>query len=189
MGKKLSDMSMEELWQLFPIFLTEHQDCWEKWYEEELMLLQKILPYNQIKRINHIGSTSLKTIWAKPIIDILVEVSQDCNMSEIKKILLNHSYLCMSERENQISFNKGYTENGFAERVYHLHLRYFGDTDELYFRDYLNENPNIAKDYESLKLDLWKKYENNRDGYTDSKTDFITRYTQKAKEKYGSRYC
>ena len=95
----------------------------------------------------------------------------------------------MSERENQISFNKGYTENGFAERVYHLHLRYFGDTDELYFKDYLNENPNIAKDYESLKLDLWKKYENNRDGYTDSKTDFITRYTQKAKEKYGSRYC
>ncbi|CDI49289.1 GrpB family protein [Clostridium tetani] len=189
MSKKLSDMSIDELWILFPIFLIEHQDCWEKWYNEELMLLQKILPSNQIRRINHIGSTSIKTIWPKPIIDILVEVQQECNMKEIKEILLNRGYLCMSEGESGISFNKGYTENGFAQKVYHLHLRYLGDNDELYFRDYLNENPDIAKNYESLKFSLWKKYKHNRDGYTDSKTDFITRYTEKAKEKYGSRYC
>ena len=39
MGKKLSEMSLEELWQLFPIFLTEHQDCWKEWYFEEENLL------------------------------------------------------------------------------------------------------------------------------------------------------
>ena len=68
-----------------------------------------------------------------------------------------------------MSFNKGYTEEGFAEKVFHLHLRYFGDNDELYFRDYLNERPDIAEKYEQLKLSLWKKYEHDRDGYTEAR--------------------
>ena len=70
MGKKLSEMSIEELWQLFPIFLTEHQDCWESWYMEEVRELKEILP--QDTKISHIGSTAVGSIWAKPIIDILV---------------------------------------------------------------------------------------------------------------------
>ena len=44
MGKKLSKMSLEELWQLFPIILTEHQECWKEWYLEEETLLKKVLP-------------------------------------------------------------------------------------------------------------------------------------------------
>ena len=63
-----------------------------------------------------------------------------------------------------------------------------GDNDELYFRDYLNEHPEVAKEYEALKLDLWKKYEHNRDAYTDAKTDFIRHWTQEARKKYGNRY-
>ena len=95
----------------------------------------------------------------------------------------------MSTEQNRISFNSGYTKNGFADKIYHLHLRYFGDNDELYFRDYLNEFPEIAKAYEHLKLDLWKRYEYNRDGYTAAKTEFIVRYTKEAKERYGGKYC
>ena len=49
-------MSLEELWQLFPIFLTEHQVDWEEWYLEEESLLKKSLPC--IERISHIGSTA-----------------------------------------------------------------------------------------------------------------------------------
>lgn len=62
----------------------------------------------------------------------------------------------MNETEDWISLNKGYTENGFAEKVFHIHLRYIGNNNELYFRDYLNEYPKIAKEYEKLKLNLWK---------------------------------
>ena len=94
----------------------------------------------------------------------------------------------MSETSDRISFNKGYTEKGFAEKVFHLHLRYIGDNDELYFRDYLIEHTNIAIEYGRIKLKLWKKYEFNRDGYTNSKTGFIQKYTEKAKLKYGDRY-
>lgn len=94
----------------------------------------------------------------------------------------------MSETSDRISFNKGYTEKGFAERVFHLHLRYIGDNNELYFRDYLIEHTSIAIEYERMKLNLWEKYEFNRDGYTNAKTDFIQKYTEKAKLEYGDRY-
>ena len=78
--------------------------------------------------------------------------------------------------------------DGFAEQVFHLHLRYAGNNNELYFRDYLNEHPQAAKEYEELKLRLWKEYEHNRDGYTEAKAEFVKRYTDQAKILYGSRY-
>ncbi|WP_026493145.1 GrpB family protein [Butyrivibrio sp. XPD2002] len=65
-------------------------------------------------------------------------------------------------------------------RMYLVHLRYAGDNDELYFRDYLNEHPAVAKEYETLKLRLWKQYEHDRDAYTDAKTDFISKWTAEA---------
>ena len=154
MSKPLSEMTLEELWQLFPIFLTEYQTYWTEWYQEEYTLLSAILSKNYIVRINHIGSTAIKGIWAKPIIDILVEIIEQTNMQLICDILTENGYLCMSQSENRMSFNKGYTERGFSEKVFHLHLRYIGDNDELYFRDYLNEHADIAKEYENLKISL-----------------------------------
>ncbi|HEL1145044.1 TPA: GrpB family protein, partial [Streptococcus equi subsp. zooepidemicus] len=90
--------------------------------------------------------------------------------------------------ETRIILNKGYTEHGFAEKVFHLHIRIVGDNDELYFRDYLNEHKEIGKEYEILKLSLWKEFEHDRDGYTEAKTDFIRKYTNLAKSLYGKRY-
>jgi len=69
-----------------------------------------------------------------------------------------------------------------------VHLRYTGDHDELYFRDYLNEHTQTAKEYEALKLRLWKQFEHNRDAYTDAKAAFIKKWTAKAKEAYAGRY-
>lgn len=92
------------------------------------------------------------------------------------------------ETERCISLNRGYTENGFAEKVYHLHVRYAGDHDELYFRDYLNEHTRIAKEYEQLKLNLWKKFEHDRDGYTNAKSEFVEKWTSEAKKMYLNRY-
>ena len=179
-------MTLEELWTLFPIFLTENQDCWAKWYSEEEACLKSVL--SQVERISHIGSTAIPAIWAKPIIDILVEIPKKSKLIDYKALIIDNGYICMSQNEDGISFNKGYTEHGFSERVFHLHLRYTGDNDELYFRDYLMEHTDVAKEYEELKLKLWKKYEHNRDAYTDAKTEFIKKYTEKAKLLYGNRY-
>ncbi|MBR2403690.1 MAG: GrpB family protein [Lachnospiraceae bacterium] len=186
MGKKLSEMTLEELWQLFPIFLKEHQPCWKEWYLAEENILQNV--FSKAERINHVGSTAINSIWAKPIIDILLEVPKGSDLFYYKGLIENNGYICMSKSVDRISFNKGYTEEGFAERVFHVHLRYFGDNDELYFRDYLIEHSDVASEYEKMKLKLWKKYEHNRDGYTNAKTEFVKKYTEKARMLYGNRY-
>lgn len=178
MSKKLSEMTLEELWALFPIVLTEHNACWAEYYAEEAAELKKILPRGII--ISHIGSTAVNGILAKPIVDILLETTE--SLPAIAVTLQNNGWIEMSESETRISLNKGYTANGFAEKVFHLHLRYVGDNDEIYFRDYLISHPDIAKEYETLKLGLWKKFEHNRDAYTQAKTDFITKYTMLAKQ-------
>lgn len=179
MPKQLSEMSLEELWQLFPIVLTEHQDCWASWFAEEAAALQLLLP--QDARISHIGSTAVAGIWAKPIVDILVELPPETCLADVADVLRRNGYLVMNAAESRISLNKGYTPQGFAERVFHIHLRLYGDNDELYFTRYLNEHPDEAKEYEKLKLLLWKEFEHDRDGYTDAKSDFVQQVTAAAK--------
>ncbi len=185
MPKKLSEMTLEELWQLFPIFLTEPKPAWKTWFSEEKEYLLKILPENMVLSVHHVGSTAIEGIWAKPIIDILLETNDDNLLKEeIKKA----GYILMSETENRLSFNKGYTEYGFAERVFHLHVRRKGDNAELYFRDYLNAHPDRAKEYEKMKLSLWKKYEHDRDEYTNQKSEMVTALTNLAKQEFPNKY-
>lgn len=181
MGKSLSEMTLQELWQLFPIVLTEHQECWNDWYRDERELLAALLPESTV--ISHVGSTAINGIWAKPIVDILIEIPKESKLGDIKQILVKNGYICMSESDSRISFNKGYTENGFAEKVFHIHVRLSGDNDEVIFRDYLNIHKEIAKEYEQLKLKLWKTYEYDRDSYTEAKTDFIKKTMEAAKRE------
>lgn len=184
--RNLQDLSLEELWQLFPIILTPHQDCWTDWYEEETKMLLKKLP--DIKRISHIGSTAIKGIRAKPTVNMLVEVLREKPLAEFKSKIEKCGYICMAENDNRMDFNKGYTLQGFSERVFHLHLRYVGDNDELYFRDYLRAVPAAAQAYEQLKLNLWKLYEHDRDAYTLHKSDFVKHYTEKGKQLFPDKY-
>ena len=179
--KKLEDMTLEELWQLFPIILTAPNPEWSDLAIQEISYLQTVLG-DLIFRINHIGSTAIKGIWAKPIIDILVETDKTANFTAIKNHLVKAGYICMNENKTGLDFNKGYTSNGFADKVFHIHIRLTGNNDEIYFRDYLNTHSDVAKDYEKLKLSLWKPFEHDRDGYTNAKSDFITHYTTIAKQ-------
>lgn len=188
MAKELSQMSLEELWELFPIFLVEHNDKWNKNYKEIEIFLKKVLSHCPVERISHIGSTAIEGIWAKDIVDVLVEVSKDSDIEKTAKVIEGNSFIRMSAEEGRVSFNCGYTKDGFADKVFHVHLRYAGDNDELYFRDYLNDHIEAAKEYESLKMQLWRQFEHNRDAYTDAKTEFIKKWTAEARKLYIGRY-
>lgn len=188
MGKELSEMSLEELWELFPIFLVAPKERWNKDYKEIEMLLESALAECPIERISHIGSTAISGIWAKDIVDVLIEVSKDDDIESTAKIIEKNGFIRMATETDRISFNRGYTKDGFAEKVYHVHLRYAGDNDELYFKDYLNDHPQIAKEYEAMKRKLWKQYEHNRDAYTDAKAEFVKQWTAVARKDYEGRY-
>ncbi|MBU5362109.1 GrpB family protein [Enterococcus raffinosus] len=188
--KKLEEMTLAELWELFPIILKEHRSEYKRWYEEEKQQLTELFADFTFQRINHIGSTSVEGLIAKPIVDILLELPDVYDMEEASARLQKSGWILMIEdREKQtLDLNKGYTPAGFAEKVYHLHVRAIGDWDELYFRDYLRKYPEVARQYEELKLALKEKYEHNRDAYTDEKSEFVQKYSQKAREEFGSRY-
>ncbi|MBD5558744.1 MAG: GrpB family protein [Clostridia bacterium] len=171
-GEALLQMSLEELWELFPIQLTEHQDCWARWFEEEKALLETVLPAGA--SVHHIGSTAIPDIWAKPIVDILIELPDVAALPQTASSLMTVGYLPMHEETARLDLNKGYTVHGFAERVFHVHLRVAGDAHELVFRDYLIRHPRAAQEYEKLKLRLWREYEHDRDGYTAAKGAFVT---------------
>lgn len=172
MTNRLQEMTLEELWEIFPIVLEPHNPEWKVWAKEEIDSLSCLLSEFDPK-IHHIGSTAIPHIHAKPIVDILVEVLSPRRWNEIKTHMESAGYICMSETENRLAFNKGYTPEGYAERVYHIHIHLNGDNDEIAFRDYLFKHPKAAKEYEKLKLSLLPKFRNNRDAYTKAKTNFI----------------
>ena len=96
MPKKLEEMSLEELWHLFPIFLVEHKDEWDVWYRDERQNLETLLLGKKVKRISHIGSTSIPGILAKDIVDILVEVADTATLDAARKELMDNGWLLMS---------------------------------------------------------------------------------------------
>ena len=178
--KSLKDMTLEELWELFPIVLTRHDPRWADWAREEMTTLSAILSGFDIS-ISHIGSTAIPGIMAKPTVDILVEIPRETDKEAVRKVMESAGYICMSASGERMSFNKGYTPEGYAERVFHIHFHPTGDNDEIRFRDYLIAHPDIAKEYERLKLSLLPRFKYNRDAYTAAKTDFVRRISALAK--------
>lgn len=192
MAKSLSEMSLEELWQLFPIILKKHNPEYKNWYQEEKSKLKKSLAEADIVRINHIGSTAVEGLLAKPTVDILLEISRKTKPANVEAELKSAGWTLMHRNQEgeelNLVFNKGYTPEGFADKVFHLHLRYLGDWDELYFRDYLNAHSEIAEKYGKLKQKLEKEYKHNRDGYTEAKTEFIKKHTAEARKEFAGKY-
>lgn len=188
--KELLCLSEKELWALFPIILKDYNPQYQNWYEEEKNQLVESLKKENILTIHHIGSSAVEGLIGKPTIDILLEIEKVCDIAFLTEVLESMGWILTNQEKDpfKLHFNKGYTMKGFAEKVYHLHIMYGGDWDELYFRDYLRDNPDIAAEYGKLKIQLEKEYKHNRDAYTQQKSEFILKYSRIAKEKYQGKY-
>jgi len=189
-AKELSKMALEELWELFPIILKEHSTDYKDWYAKEEALLLEVLDSGVAMRLSHIGSTAVDGLLAKPTVDILLEVDGCSDINSFGRQLEGIGWMLMSEQKSpfELSYNKGYTPEGFADKVFHLHIRYFGDWDELYFRDCLIAHPNVAREYAKLKTKLAKEFMNDRDAYTGAKADFVQKYSSLGKKEQNHKY-
>lgn len=201
MEKRVSELSFEEFKKTFPIILKEHNPDYRVWYEQEKEVIVNTVKADDIARISHIGSTVIDGLTAKPTIDILLEVDGCCNISELlgelKKIGYGEEIFSRSDDPMRLLLGKGYSLDGYAEKVFHLHVRYMGNWDELYFRDYLIANPDVAAEYGNLKVDILKDIESGlieriqngkRNGYSQAKLSFVEKYSKLAKEEYCNRY-
>lgn len=171
--------------------IENYNPAWSKLFEEEKEHLLKCLPHDIIKRIEHFGSTAIPNMPAKPIIDMLVEIT---SLEETKNIIApileaqGYDYFWRPTSCDDVPpfycwFIKR-DKNG--NRTHHIHMveKDFEHWDKLYFRDYLITNPKRAEEYAKLKKSLSKKYSNDRIKYTNKKTDFILKLTKEAKEYY-----
>lgn len=191
MDKKLNEMTGVELGKLFPIKIRAFDPAWKENYQKEKFRLQSIIGNQFIVRISHYGSTAVPGLLAKPTIDILLEIDQGTDVEMMINDLRDAGYIYIGKPENpppSMMFVKGYTAEGFKGQTYHIHVRFKGDWDELYFRDFLITHPEIADLYGKLKLELKEKFEHDRDAYTEAKTEFIKKYTEPAREEMPDRY-
>jgi len=191
MAKSLDEMTNEELWKLFPIIISQPNPAWKDSYAKEKVIIEEKIGTDNIVRISHIGSTAVPNLPAKPIVDILLEIETNTDLDQLIAALRGLGYIYSPQPNNpppHMMFMKGYTPEGFKGQVYHLHVRYSGDWDELYFRDYLSSHSDAAKRYAELKLNLKEKYEFDRDGYTAAKTDFIKNLTKLARDEMPDKY-
>jgi GrpB-like predicted nucleotidyltransferase (UPF0157 family) len=180
----LHDMTLEKLGQLFPVIISEPSDKWASYYQTESQMILDKFSKSEIERIDHIGSTAIPGLRAKPVIDILLQVSGHTDLQRIIDIFQSLDYYYTEQPDNpapHMMFVKGYSINGYKGQAYHVHVRYKGDWDELYFRDYLITHRIAAKGYEKLKLDLSGKFKNDREAYTKAKTAFISKVNKLAR--------
>lgn len=201
MKKSISRLSAKKFKKLFPITLKEYTEEYKDWYENEKNNILSVINKDDVVRINHIGSTSIPNLIAKPIIDILLEIDGSCNLSklleDLKKIGFGEEFSTKTENPLRILLGKGLSCDGFADRVYFLHVRYFGDWNELYFRDYLIAHPEVANEYGCLKKQILKDIDDGKikriqngqkNGYSNAKLSFVEKVTIDARREFKDRY-
>ncbi len=170
--------------------IVPYDPDWPRLFQEEKRHLLACLPPGLIKRVEHFGSTAVPNLPAKPIIDMLVEVS-DLNETRlcIVPILESQGYDYFwrpSWGEDIPPFYAWFIKRRpDGTRTHHIHMveHHFEHWDRLLFRDYLIAFPEVAQEYATLKLSLSQRYHGDRVAYTNGKTDFIVRVTETAKER------
>ncbi len=143
MAKNLNQLTTDELGQLFPIINTDYNPDWPRIASMESKKIIKAVGKKFITRIEHIGSTAIPGLCAKPTIDFLLEILDITNCNLIIKHLQKINYHFIPKPENpppHMMFAKGYSESGITGQTFHIHVRYPGDWDEIIFRDFLREN-------------------------------------------------
>lgn len=173
------------------IALAPYDSRWPLLFETEKAHLLACLPPELIRRIEHFGSTAVPNLTAKPIVDMLVEVtSLPRTRAEIAPILEAQGYDYFWRPladENKPPYYAWFIKrDAQGRRTHHIHMveRDFEHWDRLLFRDYLIEHPAAAAKYQALKLRLARDYPNDRIAYTRGKTEFVAAVTERAKAFY-----
>ena len=154
--------------------LAAFSRSWKGEFEKEKRRLARRLGGVLID-IQHIGSTSIPGIMAKPIIDIGVAVKSVANLNRFKKLVKPLGYEFIAEASN-LKNHLVFTKGAGQFRTHHLHIEKHNSRvwkNDLSFRDYLISHKAAARQYEKLKIALSKKHPKDRRGYTKSKTGFV----------------
>ncbi len=161
--------------------LVPHNKKWAALFEKEKKILQKSLG-DAIVGIEHVGSTSIKNICAKPILDINVGVKSVKYFEKVSHILEKLGYANIKNKNSShvhLVFAKGNKRIGTTHYV-HV-IKYNGSLweNDVRFRDYLRGHKEVAQQYAELKKKLALTHQNDRMAYTENKASFIKKFSKK----------
>lgn len=161
-----------------PVIIVDYDSQWPVIYEEEQVKIMDVIGH-KVKAIEHIGSTAVPGLGAKPIVDMIAGVSDFSEAEECVRLLQEHlGFIDTTPEPDQEDWyycigNKTKPEE---TNTIHLHLVKYESyhwKKHILFRDFLRANQDVAKEYYELKKKLSEKYGSDREGYTNAKNSFI----------------
>ncbi|MFK3938175.1 GrpB family protein [Alkalihalobacillus sp. NPDC078783] len=156
--------------------MEDPKELWqEKGQAEKNHLFELLGPYH-LRKIEHIGSTAVPGLAAKPVIDLMAKLKDFSKMGPITDLLQKDSWVHIPTPEGEEEWRKYFIKIHNNKRVAHLHIVDEGSKkwdEHLCFRDALRNSTALVGEYAALKIKLAKQYSHDRELYTKNKSDFI----------------
>ena len=156
-----------------PIMILPHSADWAALFATEAKVLRAALEPWLVAEVEHVGSTAVLGLSAKPVIDIMAPVRDLDSSRHAIAAAESVGYCCYPYKPDEMHW---FCKPSPAVRTHHLHLIPWRGPlwyERLAFRDALRENSALAKQYETVKLELAARYPNDREAYTQAKGPFI----------------
>ena len=158
-----------------PVTIAEYSPHWPAQFDAEADIIRSAFGATKIE-LEHIGSTAVTGLAAKPIIDVLLGANSLAVIERHIRHLEAMGYRYVPEFEKQLPERRYFVKPNGGAAQFHLHAVKHGDTfwrDHLRFRDALRERPDLRDQYQQLKRRLASSFGRERGAYTDAKAPFI----------------
>lgn len=156
-----------------PVIMESYNSNWPLKFEAEKGALTSVLAPWLVGPVEHVGSTAVPGLAAKPVIDIMAAVRDLASSMPAIEALRPLSYCYFAYKAEQMHW---FCKPSDSKRTHHLHLIPFGSrlwNERLAFRDLLRSDDAVRRAYAELKFALAERYRDDREAYTEGKTDFI----------------
>lgn len=166
------------------ILIIDYSPVWRAMFEREKQLLETVL--GDFDVIEHIGSTSVVGLAAKPIIDIMIGLRDFSQAHELISSIQKSGYEYVPEYENVMPDRRYFKKVAAGTSTHHIHMVETGGEfwqRHLLFRDFLRANPDVAEEYAALKRNLALLEWQDKNDYTEAKTVFIKDIEEKARKQ------
>jgi GrpB-like predicted nucleotidyltransferase (UPF0157 family) len=166
-----------------PIEIVPYDSAWPARFEAEKAVLLEVFGTTPVQ-IEHIGSTAVVGLGAKPVIDIMLGVNALADVDARIPALVARDYEHVRRYDAEFPERRLFAKPQQRPRQVHLHAVERSTTfwaRHLLFRDFLRRHPEVAADYCELKLGLASEFGRDRDGYSNAKTAFIQAVVERAR--------
>ena len=156
-----------------PVEVVPYSENWPALFATEAALLRSALKPWLVAEIEHVGSTAVAGLHAKPIIDIMAPVQDLESSTRAIEAAQSVGYCYYPYKSDQMHW---FCKPTPAARTHHLHLIPWQSRlwqERLAFRDALRMSPSLAQEYSNLKQNLAVQHHNDRDAYTEAKAPFV----------------